>query len=98
MDENIKETSVQEVDSYAGYLITHHTRTWDTREFLHDLADKLVYAKAQVVDAQAAVDVIEAQQVQWKAEIDAAVAAKATPAPVVDTLPVSDTASSTPIM
>ena len=45
--ENQQETSVNEVDSYGGWLVTHHTQTWDTRVRLDSIEGQAAEARAK---------------------------------------------------
>mgnify|MGYP001610157876 CR=1 FL=1 len=71
MIENLQETTKDTIDVDGGWLVTHHTRTWDVRIRLDEVtseldAKKLVLADAQkaVDDEQARVDAIEAAKAQ----------------------------------
>lgn len=52
MQENIQETSTDEVNVEGGWLVTHHTRTWDTRVRLDSVPDKVVAARIALDAAQ----------------------------------------------
>lgn len=75
--ENEIVSSTQEVDAEGGWLVTHWTKTWDTRVPLTQLADQLAAAEAEAAAAQEKVATIKAQQVTFKNEVEAAQAAQA---------------------
>lgn len=67
--ENERNTETLEVDSNGGWLITHHTKTWDTRVPLTQLKDKLTEAQAIQADANQKVADIQAKVTEFDAEI-----------------------------
>lgn len=70
--ENDKTISIDEVDPLGGWLVTHWTRTWDTRVSLKNVDDQLQQALATLVVAQTEVDKIRDKKVTFETEIRAA--------------------------
>lgn len=68
--ENIHESEVQEVDSFGGWLVTHHTRTWDTRVPLTELAGQLAEAEAQATEINKKVNDLRDQLIVLQPTID----------------------------
>ena len=54
--ENQQYNKTDEVDAVGGWLVTHHTRTWDTRIRLDSLADSVNEKKNTLDAAQKAYD------------------------------------------
>jgi hypothetical protein len=50
--ENDITTETQEVDKNGGWIVTHHTRTWDTRMLISEVQEIKDAAKAQLDRAQ----------------------------------------------
>lgn len=70
--ENDQETTTQEVDTPGGWLITHHTRTWDTRTPLTQIDEKISVAETALAAAQKIVDDLKAKKTTYQTEINEA--------------------------
>jgi hypothetical protein len=89
--ENIIESTVDEVNVDGGWVVTHHTRTWDTRARLDSIERQLAEKQAKLIEAQKEFDEVSAKVVAMQPAIDAF---NALPKP---TPPIKE-ATSTPIM
>lgn len=70
--DNLQETSVDEINIDGGWLITHHTQTWDTRVRLDSIKDEVAQKQAALDEAQKAFDEVQAKVEAFQVQIEAA--------------------------
>lgn len=74
--ENEQTTKVSEVDTVGGWLVTHWTKTWDTRTALTQLDEMISRASTAFATAQANLIDLEAKKQEFETEIAAAIEQK----------------------
>lgn len=75
--ENEITTSVKEVDTKGGWLVTHWTTTWDTRVPLASIQADIDAIDATIAEAQTKKAELVAKKEEFAAEVAAAEAAAA---------------------